>query len=105
MLDPFIHIFLHFAIPVLFVYFFLPKAKFRSIAILWATMVVDFDHLWATPVYDPSRCGIGFHPLHSYPAIILYALGIFIPKIRLVAIGLIIHMGLDYTDCLWMKFG
>ena len=33
----------------------------------------------ANPVLDPNRCGIGFHPLHSYWAIGLYLL-LFVPK-------------------------
>jgi hypothetical protein len=69
-----------------------------------ATMLVDLDHLLAAPVYDPDRCGIGFHPLHSYAAILLYAvLGVF-PRTRLVGLGLVIHMALDAMDCLWMGF-
>jgi hypothetical protein len=27
-----------------------------------------------------------------------------IPKIRLVGLGLVIHMALDAADCLWMLF-
>ena len=42
-----------------------------------ATMVVDVDHLLADPIYDPERCGIGFHPLHSWPAIGVYAVLLF----------------------------
>lgn len=63
------------------------------------TMAVDLDHLLADPVYDPNRCGIGFHPLHSYPAIVAYAF-LLIPRMtRLVALGLVIHMALDALDC------
>ena len=42
--------------------------------ILIATMVVDLDHLLATPVYDAARCSIGFHPLHTGPLVALYVL-------------------------------
>ena len=65
------------------------------------TMLVDLDHLLAVPVYDPTRCGIGFHPLHTYPAIGAYSLMLFLPQIRLIGIGLLLHMGLDYIDCIW----
>lgn len=64
-----------------------------------ATMAVDVDHLLAVPIYDPNRCSIGFHPLHSYYAIAIYFIMLFFPKIRIVGIGLIIHMVLDYIDC------
>ena len=66
-------------------------------------MVVDIDHLLADPVFDPNRCGVGFHPLHSYPAIVVYLGLLAIPKLRLVALGLVIHMALDGVDCVWMK--
>jgi hypothetical protein len=62
--------------------------------------VVDVDHVLADPVYDPGRCGIGFHPLHSPVAIGTYAVATAIPKLRLIGLGLLIHMGLDALDCL-----
>ena len=52
------------------------------------TMVVDLDHLLATPVYDPDRCGIGFHPLHSSVAIGVYGILALIPASRVVGVGL-----------------
>jgi hypothetical protein len=66
-----------------------------------ATMLVDLDHLLATPVYDPGRCSIGFHPMHTFFPIIIYAGLSFVKKCRLhyVGIGLIIHMVLDSVDC------
>jgi len=66
------------------------------------TMVIDLDHLLADPIYDPERCGIGFHPLHSYPAILVYLVMMAIPKVRLAACGLVIHMALDGIDCIWL---
>lgn len=64
-----------------------------------ATMLVDLDHLIAVPIYDPMRCSIGFHPLHSYYILPLYAIIVFFPKFRLVGLGLVIHMILDFADC------
>ncbi len=65
-----------------------------------ATMLVDLDHLFASPIYDTVRCSIGFHPLHQWPAILIYALMAYARPLRLVAIGLLIHMLLDGLDCL-----
>ncbi len=65
-----------------------------------ATMLVDLDHLLASPAYDPVRCSIGFHPLHQWPAIGVYALLLLVRPLRLVAIGLLTHMLLDGLDCL-----
>ena len=94
------HIGLHFLVPAVFA-FTLYRRNFINVwLILMATMIVDVDHLLADPIYDPERCSIGFHPLHSSWAIGAYAFMVFWPKTRLVAIGLLIHMALDYTDCL-----
>ena len=67
------------------------------------TMMVDLDHLLADPIFDPDRCGIGFHPLHSWPAIAVYLVAIFSSRLRIIALGLLIHMVLDGTDCLLMR--
>jgi hypothetical protein len=64
-----------------------------------ATMVVDLDHLLATPIYDPQRCSIGFHPLHRPPAIAAYAAMTLWPTTRIAGTGLLIHMALDASDC------
>ena len=65
------------------------------------TFAVDFDHLLAEPVFDPNRCSLGFHPLHSWPAIGIYLVSLFSPHLRIIAIGLLIHLVLDGTDCFW----
>ena len=67
------------------------------------TFAVDFDRLLAEPVFDPNRCSLGFHPLHSWPAIAVYLVAIFSSRLRIVALGLLIHMGLDGADCLWIR--
>jgi len=66
------------------------------------TMVVDLDHLLAEPIYDPNRCGVGFHPLHSYPAIAGYVLLTLSTRLRIIAVGLLLHMALDALDCQWV---
>ena len=62
-------------------------------------MLVDLDHLLATPIYSPARCSIGFHPLHQLWLIAVYVALCFVPKTRLVGLGLSIHMALDAIDC------
>ena len=96
-----IHFFLHLAFPW-FIAFFFYRNKWRvSYLILLLTMLVDLDHLIATPLFDPCRCSIGFHPLHSYLAIIVYLLMLIHHKIRIIAIGLLMHMATDAIDCLF----
>ena len=64
--------------------------------------MIDLDHLLADPVYAPGRCSLGFHPLHTWPAIAVYA-GLSVPKkTRWFGVGLLIHIVLDGIDCLLM---
>lgn len=63
-------------------------------------MLIDLDHLWATPIFDPNRCSVGFHPLHSHLAIIIYVIGLIPQKSRIFAIALLFHIITDYIDCL-----
>jgi hypothetical protein len=49
-----------------------------------------------------GKCGINFHPLHSIPAIIVYAVVAAIPGTRIVGYGLLIHIILDGLDCVWI---
>ena len=93
------HLILHFLLPLLVaLVFFRSKLKVAYL-IMIATMLVDLDHLLASPIYDPNRCSIGFHPLHSYIAIVGYSVIAFIPATRYIGIGLLIHMALDGLDC------
>jgi hypothetical protein len=66
-----------------------------------ATMLVDLDHLLATPIFDPGRCSINFHPLHTYWAMAGYVVLLFFRKTRIIAVGLLFHMLTDYIDCQW----
>lgn len=97
-----VHYGLHFIFPGLIAYIFFKNQWKKAWLIMIATMLVDLDHLLATPIFEASRCSIGFHPLHSYPAIGLYWVLVFIPQVRIIAIGLLFHMLTDYQDCLWM---
>ncbi|MEM8594008.1 MAG: DUF6122 family protein [Pseudomonadota bacterium] len=94
-----IHIALHFIVPGLFV-LVLYRARWKmAYAVLMLTMLVDLDHLLATPIYDPNRCSIGFHPLHHIEWIAMYCALLLIPKLRWIGVGLCIHMALDSIDC------
>ncbi|MHB1177680.1 MAG: DUF6122 family protein [Daejeonella sp.] len=94
-----LHIGLHFIIPAIIATLFYRKMLLKAWLIMMATMAVDLDHFLANPIYDPNRCSIGFHPLHSCLAIGIYLVFLFIPRLRLIGIGLVIHMALDYADC------
>lgn len=98
-MQTFIHYFLHFGAPIM-IAFLLDSKKWKKVyLILLATMLVDLDHLLANPIFDPNRCSINFHPLHSYYAIAIYVLGLFFKPTRIIAIGLLFHMLTDSLDC------
>lgn len=98
------HYFLHLVFPVFIALVFFRKNWKKAYCIMLATMLVDLDHLFANPVFDPSRNSIGFHILHSYYAIAVYfLLLLFKGNIRIIAIGLLFHMLTDFLDFnLWM---
>ncbi|MEH6466830.1 MAG: DUF6122 family protein [Porticoccus sp.] len=91
--------FLHFLVPVIVSGIFFRQNWKVAYWVMVATMLVDVDHLLATPIYDPSRCSIGFHPLHEFIPIALYVVFCAIPKLRYVGVGLVVHMVLDTMDC------
>ena len=93
------HLVLHFVVPALITGLFYRKIWKVAYLVMIATMLVDIDHLFANPIYDPNRCSIGFHPLHQLWFIALYIALCFVPKTRLVGLGLSIHMALDAIDC------
>lgn len=103
MLQPVVHYSLHFVLPILVAFLFYRDRWKTATLILWATMLVDLDHLWASPVFDPNRCSVGFHPLHSYVAIAVYTSFLLDRRVRLAGIGLLLHMATDGLDCLWMN--
>ena len=97
-----LHIIFHFLIPLVVAKFAYPKIWRKAWLVMSLTMLVDLDHLFAVPIYDPQRCSINFHPLHSGWMIAFYVLLLLPPKSRLIGLGLCIHMALDWQDC-WFK--
>ncbi len=99
-----IHMILHVLVPGAVAGSFYRQILIRAWFLMLVTMLVDLDHLLADPIYNPDRCSIGFHPLHQYPIMIVYAALAAWKKTRLIGLGLIIHMVLDGLDCLWMQY-
>lgn len=98
-----IHYFLHFCFPVIIAFLFF-RSDWKFVAfILLSTMLVDLDHLLATPVFQADRCGLGLHYLHTYFAIVLYIILVFLRRpFRFIGIGLLMHMMTDLIDCVFM---
>lgn len=99
-----IHYGIHFLAPVIVGFIFYKEHRFVAILILLGGILIDADHLLATPVFDAERCSIGFHPLHSYWATALYASLLIFRKTRIFGLALMIHIVADFTDC-WLLVG
>ena len=99
----FIHYFLHLVFPAVIAFAFFKKEWKKVYFIFLATMLVDLDHLLATPIFMADRCSIQFHFLHTYYAIALYLVLLFLKKpFNLIGLGLLMHMATDFIDCLFM---
>lgn len=96
------HLVLHALVPLLAARLFWPQRWRWAFAVMLLTMLVDLDHLLADPVYAPGRCSIGFHPLHRFPMLAVYAGLLAWPPLRVLGLGLCIHMLLDAFDCVVM---
>ena len=100
-----VHLLLHAVVPLVVAWVaFRPRWR-RAWAVMLATMVVDLDHLVADPLYDPNRCSINTHLLHTPLPIAVYVALAIHPRTRLVGLGLVLHMLLDLHDCWWMGRG
>ena len=99
-----LHILAHFLVPGLVARLGFRNNWRQAWLIMCATIVVDLDHLVAEPIYDPNRCSIGFHPLHTEPAIAVYGCLLLVPQLRVIAAGLLVHMALDASDCYLQAF-
>lgn len=99
-----IHYGIHFIVPVIVALLFFKKYWKYALGIMLLGMLIDLDHLLATPIFAPNRCSINFHPLHSYYAIVLYIALLLPKKTRLIGLGLVIHIIADFTDCMMMTW-
>lgn len=98
-----LHYFLHLGFPLLLAYVFFRRDWVRVYLVFIGTMLVDLDHLFASPIFQADRCSIAFHPLHTYWAMLVYILLLFFRKpFRWIGIGLLLHMATDLIDCMWL---
>jgi len=104
-----LHILLHFALPLLLAIVIWRRRWLHSFLWMLAAFVIDLDHLLADPIYDPERCSIGFHPLHSTYAVVFYIVVLFTTFLwpspvwrqrgQLILLGIGVHLFLDTLDC------
>lgn len=106
-----VHYGLHFVFPLVIALLW-PRRRWTVVyLLLLSTMLIDVDHLLARPIFDPNRCSVGTHLLHSYPMIGLYVVMLFLPYerwgwpwwLRVLAVGLTLHILTDWQDFyLWL---
>ncbi|MBT8299138.1 MAG: hypothetical protein HKP42_01250 [Maribacter sp.] len=99
MLRIFLHYGIHIIVPVFIAFYFFRGQSLKVAFFLLLGILIDVDHLLANPIFDPNRCSIGFHPLHSYWAIIGYTIFLIFKKTRILGIALLIHILADAVDC------
>lgn len=97
-----VHYGIHLLLPVVIAFWAFPEKPWRALLWMWAGMAIDADHLLADPVFDPNRCSLGFHPLHSFWAVPVYIVLAALPKTRPLGLGLLIHLMADGADCALM---
>jgi hypothetical protein len=95
-----IHYGFHFIVPF-FIAYFLYNNKWKKVYLFFlAAMLIDLDHLLANPIFNPNRCSINYHPLHSYIMIGVYFILFAIKKTRIIGLALLLHILADTIDCL-----
>jgi hypothetical protein len=97
-----VHYSCHILLPLVFARLLWKENWRNAYLVMLGTMLIDLDHLLADPIFDPNRCSIGFHPLHTWWAAIIYLSFSAIPswKWRVVSVGCLWHLCTDSIDCL-----
>lgn len=104
------HYGLHLVAPYFLATLWPQHSRLRVYLLLLATMAIDLDHLLVRPIFDSERCSVGFHLLHSWPFVLLYALLCVLPYerlgwpwwLRVLGVGLCLHIFTDWQDfVLW----
>ena len=106
MLRTIVHYSLHLLAPGGIALAFGKGRRRKAYLVMLATMAIDLDHLLATPVFDPDRMSVGFHPLHSWwlatMCVLPYERLGWKWWLRAVGIGLTLHILTDWQDyVLW----
>jgi hypothetical protein len=105
--QPLLHYGGHFLVPFAIAWLLwgrlggIPQWRMAGV-IMAAMIIIDLDHLLATPIFDPGRCSIGFHPLHTVWAALAYLMLLAVRswKWRAVGLGCLWHLAVDWSDCL-----
>ncbi|WP_423998723.1 DUF6122 family protein [Maribacter sp. IgM3_T14_3] len=97
------HYGIHFIVPIIIAIYFYKENRLWAAVILLSGILIDIDHVLATPMFDPNRCSINFHPLHTYWAVGVYMLLFAYKKTRIIGLALLIHILADTVDCYFIR--
>ncbi|SNR67855.1 hypothetical protein SAMN04488009_3143 [Maribacter sedimenticola] len=97
------HYGIHFIVPLVIAFYFYKENRLLATLILLSGILIDLDHVLATPMFQTNRCSIDFHPLHSYLAIAIYILLFTFKKTRIYGLALLLHILADTVDCLFIR--
>ncbi|MEP2235324.1 MAG: DUF6122 family protein [Alteripontixanthobacter sp.] len=103
-LQPLIHYGGHFLVPFALGWLIWRDMWRLAGLVILSTMLIDLDHLLAAPIFDPDRCSIGFHPLHTIWAAAAYGAMLLVPRwwVRAIGLGCLLHLAVDSLDCAMM---
>lgn len=96
-----VHYGMHFVVPLAIAFLFFKDRPWKVYLIFLLAMAIDLDHLLADPIFDPNRCSVGYHPLHSFPVIGIYFGMLLFSKTRVIGLALLWHILTDRVDCWW----
>jgi hypothetical protein len=103
-IQPVLHYGGHFVVPFALGWLLWRDKWLRAGLLVLAANLIDIDHLLADPIFDPNRCSIGFHPLHTLYAAAAYGVMLLVPKwwVRALGLGALWHLAVDWSDCRMM---
>ena len=91
------HIPFHFILPYIIFRFRGDRIEF---VLLEVANGIDLDHLFAEVVFDPMRCSLTTHLLHSWEAAVFYLILCFVARVRALGYGALLHLLVDAPNCL-----
>ncbi len=91
------HVPVHFILPLVIFYYRRDRVE---LLLLEVANAIDLDHLLAATVFDPMRCSLTTHFLHSWQAALVYLVMCGIRPVRFFGIGALLHLAIDAPNCM-----
>jgi len=74
--------------------------NYLDLALIVGSNLIDLDHLFSRPIYDPQRNPFVTHLLHKNWKLVLIISGvlIFVRQVMFLGMGILVHFLLDFID-------